>query len=50
MAKYNTYSDAANTAVRAFLTQVGGHYLGKQFNTGGANADKIYVELDESFV
>ncbi|RLA31690.1 MAG: HNH endonuclease [Gammaproteobacteria bacterium] len=34
MAIYNTASDAANTAVRALLTKVGEHYLGRSFNTG----------------
>lgn len=34
MAIYNTASDAANTAVRAFLTKVGEFYLGRSFNTG----------------
>jgi len=34
MATYNTASDAANTAVRAFLTKVGEFYLGRSFNTG----------------
>jgi len=39
MAKYNTGNDSANTAVRAFLTQVGEFYLGDRstkvkFNTG----------------
>ena len=34
MAIYNTASDAANTAVRAFLTKVGEFYLGRTFNTG----------------
>lgn len=34
MAIYNTSADAANTAVRAFLTKVGEFYLGRTFNTG----------------
>ncbi len=34
MAIYNTASDTANTAVRAFLTKVGEFYLGRSFNTG----------------
>jgi len=42
MAKYNTYSDAANTAVRAFLTQVGEHYLGEKFNTGSGSGKKTW--------
>lgn len=34
MAIHNTDFDAANTAVRAFLTEVGEYYLGRTFNTG----------------
>jgi hypothetical protein len=34
MAIYNTPADAANTAVRAFLTKVGELYLNRSFNTG----------------
>ncbi len=34
MAVYNAPSDAANTAVRAFLTKVGEFYLKRTFNTG----------------
>ena len=34
MANYFASSDAANTAVRAFLTRVGEQYLGKSFNKG----------------
>lgn len=34
MAIYNTSADAANTAIRAFLTKVGEFYLGRSFNTG----------------
>jgi len=33
MTVYNTSADAANTAVRAFLTKVGEFYLGRSFNT-----------------
>jgi len=32
MAAHNTGSDSANTNVRAFLTKIGAHYLGKSFN------------------
>lgn len=41
MAVYNTSSDAANTAVRAFLTKVGEFYLNRKFNTtsGPGKAD-----------
>jgi hypothetical protein len=38
MAIYNTSSDAANTAVRAFLTKVGEFYLGRSFNTGSGKS------------
>lgn len=52
MAVYNTPSDAANTAVRAFLTSVGEHYLGTSFNTGSgkgkATWEKIRRDFDES--
>jgi len=34
MTVYNTPGDAANTAVRSFLTKVGEYYLQKSFNTG----------------
>jgi len=34
LAIYNTSADAANTAIRAFLTKVGEFYLGRSFNTG----------------
>jgi hypothetical protein len=41
MTVYNTGSDSANTAVRAFLTKVGEFYLGRSFNTasGKGKAD-----------
>ena len=38
MTIYNTSADAANTAIRAFLTRVGEHYLGRSFNTGNSKA------------
>ena len=38
MAIYNTSADAANTAVRAFLTRVGEYYLGRPFNIGSGKA------------
>lgn len=41
MAVYNTSSDSANTAVRAFLTKVGEYYWGKSFNTGSGKSKKI---------
>jgi hypothetical protein len=40
MAVYNTASDAANTAVRAFLTKIGEFYLGRSFNTGSSGRAK----------
>lgn len=42
MAVYNTSSDSANTAIRAFLTKVGEHYWGKSFNTGSGKSKKIF--------
>lgn len=49
MAVYNTPSDAANTAVRAFLTSVGEHYLGKSFNTGSGKAKSIWEQIRNDF-
>jgi hypothetical protein len=50
MAVYNTTSDAANTAVRAFLTKVGEYYLGQSFNTGNGRGKKIWLEIrDQDF-
>ena len=42
MALYNTTLDAANTAVRAFLTRVGEYYLGHSFNTGSGKGKLIW--------
>ncbi|CAE6902108.1 HNH nucleases [Vibrio sp. B1FIG11] len=42
MAIYNTASDSANTAVRAFLTKVGEHYLGHSFNTGSGKVRRLF--------
>ena len=39
MAIYNTASDYANTAIRAFLTKVGEYYLDK-FNTGSGKGGR----------
>lgn len=47
MATYNTNSDAANTAVRAFLTKVGEHYLGKSFNTGAGEAKEKWEKTQK---
>lgn len=50
MAIYNTFSDASNTAVRAFLTKVGEFYLGRSFNTGSGKGKKDWVRIrDEVF-
>jgi hypothetical protein len=49
MAVYNTPSDAANTAVRAFLTSVGEHYLGRSFNTGSVKGKEIWEQIRASF-
>jgi len=45
MATYNTASDSANTAVRAFLTKVGEHYWGKSYNTGSGSGKAIWLEI-----
>lgn len=42
MAVYNTSSDSANTAVRAFLTKVGEFYLGHSFNTRSGKGKEIW--------
>jgi len=50
MAIYNTSSDAANTAVRAFLTKVGEFYLGRSFNTGSGKGKADWERIrDEVF-
>ena len=48
MAVYNTASDSANTAVRAFLTKVGEHYLGHSFNTGSGKGKKMWLEIRDT--
>ncbi len=48
MAVYNTSSDAANTAVRAFLTRVGEYYLGHSFNTGSGKGKQIWEAIRDS--
>ena len=45
MAVYNTTSDAANTAVRAFLTRVGEYYLEHSFNTGSGKGKLIWEAI-----
>lgn len=47
MAIYNTSSDAANTAVRAFLTKVGEYYLTYCFNTGSKKGKEIWNNIKE---
>ena len=50
MAVYNTASDSANTAVRAFLTKVGEHYLGHVFNTGNGKGKALWLAIrDDDF-
>ncbi|GGA77876.1 hypothetical protein GCM10011369_19740 [Neiella marina] len=50
MAVYNTSSDSANTAVRAFLTKVGEYYLGHSFNTGSGKGKAIWLKIrDDDF-
>ena len=45
MAIYNTASDAANTAVRAFLTKVGEFYLGNSFNTASGKGKQTWERI-----
>ena len=50
MAVYNTGSDSANTAVRAFLTKVGEFYLDRSFNTGSGWGKNAWTKIrDEIF-
>ncbi len=50
MAIHNTPYDAANTAVRAFLTNVGAKYWGRSFNTGSGSGKSIWLKIrDETF-
>jgi hypothetical protein len=50
MAVYNTTSDSANTAIRAFLTKVGEHYLGHSFNTGSGKGRALWLSIrDDDF-
>ena len=48
MAIYNAPSDAANTAVRAFLTKVGEFYLGRSFNTGSGKGQEDWGRIRDS--
>ena len=45
MAVYNTAADAANTAVRAFLTEIGEYYLKRSFNTGSGIAKQDWIKI-----
>ncbi|HHT9159004.1 MAG TPA: HNH endonuclease [Candidatus Brocadiaceae bacterium] len=45
MAVHNTSADAANTAVRAFLTEVGEKYWGKIFNTGTGSGKAVWDKI-----
>jgi len=45
MAIHNTAFDAANTAVRAFLTKVGAKYWGRTFNIGTGSGKAIWHEI-----
>lgn len=50
MSVYNTPADAANTAVRAFLTQLGEYYLKRNFNTSSGKAKADWERIrDEVF-
>ena len=49
MTTYNTLADSANTAVRAFLTSVGEHYLGETFNTKSGSGKKIWEAIKKEF-
>jgi hypothetical protein len=48
MAVYNTASDAANTAIRAFLTKVGEYYLGHSFNTGSGKGKAAWLSIRDN--
>ena len=48
MTNYNTGSDAANTAVRSFLTKVGEHYLGRSFNTSSGRSKEVWLRIKNS--
>ena len=47
MAIHNTSYDAANTAVRAFLTKVGAKYLGRSFNTGSGSGESMWIKIKD---
>ncbi|MFB0562932.1 MAG: HNH endonuclease [Candidatus Lokiarchaeia archaeon] len=47
MAIHNTSYDAANTAVRAFLTKVGAKYWGSSFNTASGSGKQIWQKIKD---
>lgn len=47
MSIYNTPADAANTAVRAFLTSLGEHYWGSSFNTGSGKGKSDWGKIKQ---
>tara|TARA_B100000787_G_C16180779_1_gene291678 strand:+ start:197 stop:748 length:552 start_codon:yes stop_codon:yes gene_type:complete len=47
MASHNTGSDSANTNVRAFLTKIGAHYLGRSFNHSAGSAKRHWRKIVE---
>lgn len=50
MTTHNTPADAANTAVRAFLTKVGQEYLGRTFNKQQGRGRRDWLRIkDETF-
>ncbi len=49
MAVHNASGDAANTAVRAFLTKVGEHYLERSYNTGSKQGKVLWMRIKEDF-
>lgn len=49
MTIYNTSADAANTAIRAFLTRVGEYYLSRSFNTGSGKAKDDWNRIKLTF-
>jgi len=50
MAIHNTSFDAANTAVRAFLTEIGEYYLKRSFNVGSGVGKQNWLRIrDEIF-
>lgn len=47
MAVYNAPADAANTAVRAFLTRIGEYYLKRSFNTGMGRGKQDWLKIKD---